>query len=75
MRKLWTMLAHLNGGMWNASQLAASLGVSYHTVDRYVDILEQAFLVRNRDRYSLGRGVTALPASGLLGRRARLARL
>jgi predicted AAA+ superfamily ATPase len=46
MRKLWTMLAHVNGGLWNASQLAASLGVSYHTVDRYVDILEQAFLVR-----------------------------
>jgi predicted AAA+ superfamily ATPase len=46
MRRLWTMLAHANGGIWNASQLAASLGVSYHTVDRYVDILEQAFLVR-----------------------------
>jgi hypothetical protein len=46
MRKLWMMLAHVNGGLWNASQLAASLGVSYHTVDRYVDILERAFLVR-----------------------------
>ena len=46
MRRLWTMLAHVNGGLWNASQLAASLGVSYHTVNRYVDILEQTFLVR-----------------------------
>lgn len=46
MRRLWTMLAHANGGIWNASQLAASLGVSYHTVNRYVDILEQTFLVR-----------------------------
>ncbi len=51
MRKLWTMLAHVNGGLWNASQLAASLGVSYHTVDRYVDILEQAFLVRKLSPY------------------------
>lgn len=51
MRKLWTMLAHVNGGLWNASQLAASLGVSYHTVDRYVDILEQAFLVRKLAPY------------------------
>ncbi|HSD66301.1 MAG TPA: ATP-binding protein, partial [Vicinamibacteria bacterium] len=51
MRRLWTMLAHLNGGLWNASQLAASLGVSYHTVDRYVDILEQAFLVRKLAPY------------------------
>ena len=38
------MLAHCNGGVWNASQLAASLGVSYHTVNRYVDILDQTFL-------------------------------
>jgi predicted AAA+ superfamily ATPase len=51
MRKLWTMLAHVNGGLWNASQLAASLGVSYHTVNRYVDILEQAFLVRKLAPY------------------------
>jgi hypothetical protein len=46
MRKLWTMLAHMNGRLWNASQLASSLGVSYHTVNRYVDILEQTFLIR-----------------------------
>lgn len=51
MRKLWTMLAHVNGGLWNASQLAGSLGVSYHTVNRYVDILEQAFLVRKLAPY------------------------
>jgi len=46
MRQLWTMLAHSHGGLWNASALAASLGVSYHTVNRYVDVLEQTFLVR-----------------------------
>lgn len=46
MRKLWMMLAHCNGAIWNASQVAASLGVSYHTVNRYVDILEQTFLIR-----------------------------
>lgn len=46
MRKLWTMLAHVSGGLWNASTLAAALGTSYHTVNRYADILEQAFLVR-----------------------------
>lgn len=51
MRRLWTMLAHVNGGLWNASQLAASLGVSYHTVNRYVDILEQTFLVRKLEPY------------------------
>jgi predicted AAA+ superfamily ATPase len=51
MRKLWTMLAHCNGGVWNASQLAASLGVSYHTVNRYVDILEQTFMIRKLPPY------------------------
>lgn len=51
MRRLWVMLAHVNGGLWNASQLAASLGVSYHTVNRYVDILEQTFLVRKLAPY------------------------
>lgn len=52
MRRLWAMLAHANGGVWNASQLAASLGVSYHTVNRYVDILEQTFLIRKLQPYS-----------------------
>jgi hypothetical protein len=51
MRRLWTMLAHLNGGLWNASELAAALGVSYHTVERYADILEQAFLLRKLRPY------------------------
>ncbi|MBI4271458.1 MAG: ATP-binding protein [Candidatus Rokubacteria bacterium] len=51
MRRLWAMLAHVNGGIWNASQLAASLGVSYHTVNRYVDILEQTFLIRKLPPY------------------------
>jgi predicted AAA+ superfamily ATPase len=63
MRKLWTMLAHANGGLWNASQLAASLGVSYHTVNRYVDILEQAFLVRKLPPYfaNLGKRLVKSP--------------
>jgi len=63
MRRLWTMLAHVNGGLWNASQLAASLGVSYHTVDRYVDILEQAFLIRKIQPYfaNLGKRLVKRP--------------
>jgi predicted AAA+ superfamily ATPase len=46
MRRLWMMLAHVNGGLWNASSVAAALGTSYHTVNRYVEILEQTFLLR-----------------------------
>ena len=46
MRRLLTMLAHAQGGLSNLSQLAAALGMSQPTVARYVDILEQSFLVR-----------------------------
>ena len=46
LRRLLTMLAHQHGGLFNASALAGSLGVSYHTVQRYVDVLEAVFLVR-----------------------------
>lgn len=46
MRRLLTMLAHSQGGLLNASQLGASLGVSYHTVQRYLTVLEQVFLLR-----------------------------
>ncbi len=56
MRRLWTMLAHVNGGIWNASQLASSLGVSYHTVNRYVGILERAFMVRTLRPYFVNIG-------------------
>lgn len=45
-RRLLTMLAHSQGGLLNASQFGASLGVSYHTVQRYLTVLEQTFLVR-----------------------------
>ena len=45
-RRLLTMLAHSQGGLLNASQLGGSLGVSYHTVQRYLSVFEQTFLIR-----------------------------
>jgi predicted AAA+ superfamily ATPase len=51
MRKLLTMLAHAQGGLSNLSQFAAALGISQPTVARYVDILEQSFLVRRLPPY------------------------
>jgi len=44
MRRLWTMLAHENGETANFSRLGGSLGVSDHTVRRYVDLLQGAFI-------------------------------
>jgi predicted AAA+ superfamily ATPase len=51
LRRLLTMLAHQQGGMLNYEQLAGSLGVSAKTVQRYVDILEQSFLLRRLPPY------------------------
>jgi predicted AAA+ superfamily ATPase len=46
LRRLLTMVAHAQGGLFNASAYGQSLGVSYHTVQRYLDVLEETFLVR-----------------------------
>ena len=46
LRRFWTMLAHSQGGLWNASVLARSLGVDGKTVMRYLDLLVDLLLVR-----------------------------
>ena len=56
MRKLWSMLAHVHGGIWNASEIGNSLGVNYHTVNRYVEILEESFLMRRLSPYFVNIG-------------------
>ena len=40
------MLAAMHGQIWNASQIGQSLGLSYHTVNSYLDYLVGAFLIR-----------------------------
>lgn len=46
MRRFMVMLAHLHGGLLNASELGRAMGVNYHTVQSYLDILDGHFLVR-----------------------------
>ncbi len=46
MRRFWTMLAHVHGQIWNASELARSFGVSDKTVRGYLDFLASAYMVR-----------------------------
>lgn len=46
LRRLWTMLAHAQGGLWNASRIAQGLGVSGVTVGKYLDLLVDLLLVR-----------------------------
>jgi len=63
LRRLWTMLAHVQGGLLNQSQLAASLAVSGQTVSRYIDVLCDLMLVHNLPRARQNRGDES-PRSG-----------
>jgi predicted AAA+ superfamily ATPase len=51
LRRFWTMLAHSHGHLWNASQIAGSLGISAPTVRGYLDILEETFIARRLQPY------------------------
>ncbi len=73
MRKLLMMIGHVHGGIWSASELAGSAGVSYHTVNRYLGILERSFIVRRLQPYftNIGKRLVKSPKiylrdSGLL---------
>jgi hypothetical protein len=44
--RFWTLLAHYHGQTWNAAEASRSFGVSNMTARRYVDILENVFMIR-----------------------------
>ena len=46
LRRFWTMLAHAQSGLLNASILARSLGVDGKTIASYLDLLVDLLLVR-----------------------------
>lgn len=46
LRRLWTMLAHHQGGMLNVAQLARNLGIDVKTAGGYVDLLIDLLLLR-----------------------------
>jgi len=46
LRRLLTMCAHNQGQLLNLSKLAESLGLTHPTIRRYIDLLEQTFIVR-----------------------------
>jgi len=49
--RMLRMLAALHGQTWNASQVAQSLGLSYKTVNNYLDYLVGAYLIRRLQPY------------------------
>jgi len=50
--RFWRMLAHSHAQTLNASKLADSMGVSGHTIRKYIDLLEQTFVVRTLQPWS-----------------------
>ena len=46
LRRLLTMCAHNQGQQLNLSKLAESLNLTHPTIKRYIDLLEQTFIVR-----------------------------
>ena len=73
LRRLWTMLAHNQAGLLNASKLAANLSVSPPTITSYVDLLVDLLLVRRLMPYykNVGKRLVKAPKtyvrdSGLL---------
>lgn len=51
LRRFWTMLAHMQGSIFNSSQLSSSLGVSNQTISRYFDLFIDLFLARRLQPY------------------------
>jgi predicted AAA+ superfamily ATPase len=73
MHRLMRMIAHQHGGIFQAANLGRSLGVNYHTVNRYLDILEGYYLVRRLQPFyaNIGKRLVKAPKvyirdSGLL---------
>ncbi len=73
MRRFWRMTAHLHGQLFNASAVAASLGVSAPTVARWQDHLTSSLMLRRLDPFhaNLGKRLVKSPKvyvrdSGLL---------
>jgi uncharacterized protein len=52
LRRFWTMLSHHHSGILNKSNFSKSLGVSVPTVQRWLDLLVQTFMVRSLRPYS-----------------------
>lgn len=63
LERLWTMLAHGQASLLNASRLASALQVSAPTVQRYVDLLADLLLVRRLQPFhsNLGKRLVKSP--------------
>lgn len=52
LRRLLMMVAHHHGKAWNHSRVAAALGITSKTVQRHMEILKAAFIIRDLAPYA-----------------------
>lgn len=52
LRRLWTMISHVHGNVLNMNNLGRSLEISSTTIKKYLDFLENAFLIRQLYPYA-----------------------
>ncbi len=51
LQRFWSMVAHYHGQVWKSAEPARSLGVSESTIRRYMDLLTDAFMIRQLQPY------------------------
>ena len=63
LRRFWTMLAHSQGGVFNAAALARGLDVGAVTISRYLDLMVELLLVRRLQPWvsNVGRRLVKAP--------------
>lgn len=63
LRRLWTMLAHSQGGQLNIAQLGDNLDISGPTAKRYIELLDDLLLIRTLQPWSgnVGKRLVKLP--------------
>lgn len=44
--RFWSMLAHYHGQIWNAAEAARTLNINESTARRYLDLLQDLFMIR-----------------------------
>ena len=56
LRRFWTMLAHYHGNIWNAAEIARSLGTKEDSARHYLDILTGTYLIRQLQPWFVNTG-------------------
>ena len=49
--RFWMMLAHYHSQIWNCTEASCSLGQTHNTTRRYLDLLSDAFMIRQLQPY------------------------